>query len=566
MPKPASPQFLATLGRTIEEGVLLQRQGKLAEAERVYTRILKTLPDQFETLQLLADLKMQRGKPGEAFRLVSAAVAARPRSAKAHLRLGHALRAIKRDGDALASYAKACALDPQDVDALGYCVDLLFALRRDAEAREYAERIVAVRPRDAASRAHRGVALAALGRHAEALAEFNAALGAGPNPIVDYNRGLALAELGREAEAIESFDRTLAAIPDHVAAASSRGVSLHALHRHVEAIASFDRALARAPDFAGAHLNRSFALLALGDYRRGLIEYEWRWKRAGTEQRLDFVQPLWRGETSLHDKAILLHAEQGFGDTIQFLRYLPQIAEALANVVLEVQAELKPLVSRIGGGAVVIARGETRPAFDVHCPFGSLPLAFGTELATIPAEVPYLFADPARIAHWRARLPAGNRPSIGIVWCGNPNFKGDRSRSMTFADFAPIVADPELAFVTLNPGAPLTDVSALSAHPNVIDLAPEFRDFADTAAVIANLDVVVTTDTAVAHLAGALGRTVWLLLSFSPDWRWLLDREDCPWYPSARLFRQSTLGDWQPVIARVQRELANFVAGPKASG
>jgi hypothetical protein len=224
-----------------------------------------------------------------------------------------------------------------------------------------------------------------------------------------------------------------------------------------------------------------------------------------------------------------------------------------------VQPELAPLMARLDGSAAVIARGSPRPAFDVHCPVGSLPLALGTELTTIPAAVPYLSADPARVAHWRNRLPAGDRPHVGIVWCGNPGFTGDRTRSMTFAGFAPIVADPDVTFVTLNPGA-AADAPALAPHPGIVDLAAAFSDFSDTAAVIASLDLVITTDTATAHLAGALGRPTWLLLSHSPDWRWLLDREDCPWYPSMRLFRQPTAGDWHSPVARVRQELGRFVA------
>jgi ADP-heptose:LPS heptosyltransferase len=223
-------------------------------------------------------------------------------------------------------------------------------------------------------------------------------------------------------------------------------------------------------------------------------------------------------------------------------------------------------MARLDGVSAVIGQGGELPAFDCHCPLGSLPLAFATELATIPAAVPYLAADPERVARWRVDLAARARPHIGIVWCGNPTFRGDHNRSMAFSRFAPIVAAAGATFVTLNPGRTASDAGELSAHAAVVDLAAEFRDFDDTAAVIAGLDLVVTTDTAVAHLAGALAKPVWILLSASPDWRWFIEREDCPWYPSARLFRQATLRDWQPVIARVQRELANFVAGATAPG
>src|SRR5215470_5941188 len=378
MPKPASPQFLATLGRTIEDGMILQRQGKLAEAEKIYARILKVLPDQFETLQLLAELKMQRGKPGEAFRHMSAAVAARPGNADARIHLGHVLRALKRDADALASFEDAARLDPANVDALGNRGDVLLALGRPADALACFGKVLSVAPGHPEALANRGAALAALGRHGEALADFDAVLATAPNPMVAYNRGLALANLGRSAEAVAAYDQALAVVPNHAAALSSRGVALQALNRHAEAIASFDRALALAPDFADAHFNRSLALLATGDYARGQMDYEWRWKRSGAAARQNFNRPLWLGETPLGSRTILLHAEQGLGDTIMFARYVGLLARAGAKVMLEVHPELKALVSRLPGAAAVIGLGEPRSAHDVHCPLGSLPLALKT--------------------------------------------------------------------------------------------------------------------------------------------------------------------------------------------
>jgi tetratricopeptide (TPR) repeat protein len=557
MPKPASQQFLASLGRTIQEGVALQRQGKLAEAEKIYTRILKVLPDQFDTLQLLAELKVQRGKPGEAFRLMAAAVKARPNSADAHIHLGHVLRALKRDADALASYDKALALEPQNIDALGNRGDQLLALRRPAEALACADRILAAAPSHAEARAQRAVALASLGRHDEALADFDAALRAEPNPIVAYNRGLTLASLGRIAEAVEAYDRALAAIPGHVAALSSRGVALQALNRHAEAIASFDRALALAPDYADAHFNKSLALLAVGDYRAGQAEYEWRWKRTGTEHlRPNFGRPLWLGETPLAGRTILLHAEQGLGDTIQLVRYVPRLA-AGAKVVLEVHPELKALLLRLPGAAAVIARGEPRPAFDLHCPLGSLPLALKTEPASVPADIPYLAADPARVERWRARLEALGRPRVAIVWAGNTAHANDRNRSLPLAGLAPLWADSRARLVSLQRDLRAGDAELLAAAP-VLQLGPELMDFDDTAAVLAGCDLVIAVDTSVAHLAGALGRPLWVLLPFSADWRWTKDSDRSPWYPSARLYREPRPGDWDDVVARVARDLATL--------
>jgi tetratricopeptide (TPR) repeat protein len=553
MPKPASPQFLATLGRTIEEGVALQRQGKLAEAEKVYTRILKTLPDQFETLQLLAELKMQRGKPGEAFRHMSAAVAARPGSADARIHLGHVLRALKRDADALASFEEAQKLDPANVDALGNRGDVLLALGRPTEALACFEQALSLSPGHPQALATRGVALAALGRHEAALADFDMALRAGPNPMVAYNRGLALANLGRSAEAVAAYDQALAMAPNHIAALSSRGVALQALNRHGEALASFDRALALAPDFADAHFNRSLALLALDDYARGLAAYEWRWKRSGAAPARQ-NRPLWLGEAPLAGKTILVHAEQGLGDTIMFSRYVGQLAAGGAKVVLEVHPELKALMARHAAGAVVIGRGEPRPAHDVHCPLGSLPLACKTTPATVPAAIPYLAADPERVARWRPRLEAHGARRVALVWAGNPAHANDRNRSLPLAALAPLLAHDGVRFVSLQRDLRAGDAERLAAMP-MLGLGPELEDFDDTAAVLAQCDLMLSVDTSVAHLAGALGRPLWVLLPFASDWRWTVGGERSPWYPSARLFRQPQPGDWESVISAVLKEL-----------
>jgi len=561
MPKPASRQFLSDLGRTIEEGMILQRQGRLAEAEKIYTRILKTLPDQFETLQLLAELKMARHKPGEAFRHMTAAVAARPGSADARIHLGHVLRALKRDADALASFDKALAIDPASIDALGNRGDVLLALRRPAEALACFDQILAASPGHAEARANRGAALAALGRHAEALADFDAALAAGPNPIVFYNRGLALAALGRPAEAVASYDRTLALMASHAAAWSSRGVALQALNRHADAIASFERSIAIAPDFADAHFNNSLALLAIGDYPRGQAEYEWRWKRSGTGHlRHNFVQPLWRGDQPPQGRTILLHAEQGLGDTIQFARYACLLGRAGANVILETHPELKPLLARLDGVRSVIARGEARPAHEFHCPLGSLPMAFKTELASVPAEIPYLSADPARVAHWGSRLDAVGGPRVALVWAGNAAHANDLHRSIPLALLRPLWAGDAARFVSLQRDLRAGDAETLAAAP-VLALGSELADFDDTAAVLAGCDLLITVDTSVAHLAGAMGRPVWLLLPFSSDWRWTAQDDRSPWYPSVRLYRQPRPDDWDSVVARVAGDLPALVRG-----
>ena len=535
---------------------MLQRQGKLAEAEKIYTRVLKTLPDQFETLQLLAQIKLQRGKAGEAFRLMAAAVEAQPKSADARVHLGHVLRALKRDADALTSFDRALALDPRHVDALGNKGDVLLALRRPAEALACFDAILAAAPGHMEARANRGVARAALGRHAEAIADFDAVLAAGPQPIAAYNRGNALAALGRHAEAVAAYDRTLALIPTHAPAWSSRGVSLQALNRHADAIASFDRALALVPHYADAHFNRSLALLAVGDYAQGQAEYEWRWKRSGAgASAKNFARPLWLGESPLHGKTILLRAEQGLGDTIQFVRYVAPLARAGASVVLEVHPELAPLLSRLPGVKSVIALGAPRPPHDFHCPLGSLPLAFKTTLATVPADIPYLAPDPERVARWRPRLEGFGGPRVGLVWAGNPAHPDDRNRSLPLDKLAALWTGERARVVSLQRDLRPGDAEILKPAP-VLDLGRALADFDDTAAVLAGCDLVITVDTSVAHLAGALGRPLWVLLPFSSDWRWTVAADRSPWYPSARLYRQPQPGDWDSVIARVAADLA----------
>ena len=557
MPKPVSQEFLSNLGRTIEEGVALQRRGQLADAEKIYTRILKTLPDQFETLQLLAELKMQRGKAGEAFRLMSAAVAARPRSADALVHLGFVLRALKRDADALASFEKAIALDAGNIDALGSRGDVLLSLNRPQEALECFDNILSVDIRHAGARANRGVALAALGRYDEALADFDAALGAAPqDPMALYNRANALFGLGRYAESLAAYDRVVALVPQHAVAWNNRGNTLTALKRHQDAVASFTQAIALQPDYADAHFNRSLALLATGDYLRGFSEFEWRWKRTGMAHvRHNYGRPLWLGEQPLDRKTILLHSEQGLGDTIHFARYVRLLARSGAKVVLEVQGELKPLLSRLDGLSSIRARGETLPPFDVHCPLGSLALAFKTELAGVPAEIPYLAADEDRIAKWRPRIEGLATPRIALVWSGNTAHANDRNRSIPLARLAPLWTSGRARIVSLQREVRGEDAEILRASPNIIHFGDELADFVDTAAIVALCDLVISVDTSVAHLAAAMGRPVFVLLPFSPDWRWTLDRDTSPWYPAARLFRQPELGDWDSVIARVAGEL-----------
>jgi hypothetical protein len=269
------------------------------------------------------------------------------------------------------------------------------------------------------------------------------------------------------------------------------------------------------------------------------------------------IKPLWRGDYPLARKTILLHAEQGLGDTLQFARYVPLLAAQGAKIVLEVQAELKPLLSRLGG-ATVIGRGEEPPPFDVHCPVGSLPLALKTQLTSVPVQIPYLSADETLLAKWSARLGDLAHPRIALVWTGNASHDNDRNRSIAFAKLAPLFSKITASFVSLQRDVRSEDAAPLAAENRVTHVGRELEDFSDTAAALALCDLIITVDTAVAHLAGAMGRPVWVLVPFAPDWRWMLQGETTPWYPTARLFRQTSLGEWDSVIARVVAEFGRF--------
>ena len=320
-------------------------------------------------------------------------------------------------------------------------------------------------------------------------------------------------------------------------------------------MASYERSLALKPDYAHAHWNLADCRLMLGDFAQGWQEYEWRWK---LEQRdfaqRDFAQPLWLGAPALHGRTILLHSEFGLGDTLQFCRYATEVAALGADVVLEVQPPLVPLLSGLKGVRQVVARGAALPAFDYHCPLMSLPLAFKTDLGNVPAEIPYLASDPARVALWREKLGPKRRPRVGIAWSGSQSQRNDK-RSMALAQMLPLLGD-WAEWLSLQKEVPDSDLTLLASRGDVRHLGEELADFADTAAVVELIDVLVTVDTSVAHVPGAMGKPVWILLPFNAhDWRWMLDREDSIWYPSARLFRQAAVGDWAGVIGRVAAEL-----------
>lgn len=375
-----------------------------------------------------------------------------------------------------------------------------------------------------------------------------------------YNRGLALRGQDRLDAAAAAFRAAVVVAPGEGGAYVSLGTVEQGRCRTVASEAAYRRAVALDPADAAARMNLAWVLLITGRLREGWEAFEWRWRRSDfTSPLRPFTQPQWTGG-DLAGRTILLHAEQGYGDTLQFLRYVPLVAARGGRVVLECPAALAPLAAAVPGVTRFVTRGEELPPFDLHCPLMSLPRAFGTTLEEIPGAVPYLRPDPQRVARWRARMAEGEGGDggdlrVGLLWAGNPGFKGDRDRSPRLRPLLPLFEVPGVRFFGLQMGDGRQDMAGL-ALPRFTDLGAEIGDFGDSAAIMANLDLVISSCTAPAHLAGALGVPLWVLLPFSPDWRWLLEREDSPWYPTARLFRQPRRGDWATVVERVRAALA----------
>ncbi len=370
------------------------------------------------------------------------------------------------------------------------------------------------------------------------------------------NRGAALRRTNRGEEALADYDQALAAGTATPTLLVNRGIALDALNRHAEAMAQYDRALALDARHATAYFHRGLSRLVTGDLPGGFADNEWRW--AGSETQgppRALPGQRWTGREGVRGKTVLLYAEQGLGDTIQFARYAQLLHERGARVVLEVHPPLKRLLASVAGADTVVAMGDALPPFDYHCPLLSAPLAFGTTLETIPRMQRYVTVDEALARKWAARIPSGPGPRVGFVWSGSRTLVNDVGRSIPLAAMAPLIAAAPVA-ASLQLDVREGDREALKRSALV--QVEGIEDFADTAAIVEALDLVVTVDTSVAHLAGSLGKPVWVLLPFSPDWRWLLDREDSPWYPSARLFRQGRPGEWAAVIERAAAALADL--------
>lgn len=540
----------------------LLQQGAFSEAERLCREILAAEPDDGNALYLSAVITLQTGRPALAVTAFASAISADPDNPSLYQWLGIAQQQLGDFAAALDSFDAALRLRPDFGEASYNRGNALLDLTRPEDALAAYDRAIAEQPDHLMAQYNRGVALQWLGRLDEAVANYDKVLAQNPKFVGAHNnRANALKSLGRFNAALIGYDNAIALEPSYSEAHTNRAIVLQNLGRFREAIGSHDRAIALKPQSAEAHFNASLCHLTLGDFTRGWAEYEWRWKQESfAADRRVFAEPLWTGKETLKNKTILLHSEQGLGDTLQFCRYAGLLKSLGAEVILEVQRPLAKLLKEVDGVADCLARGEPLPIFDYHCPFLSLPKAFGTDIATIPLPTGYLKAPSNTLDEWRIKLGEKTRPRIGLVWSGRPGHSNDVNRSIPLADFTGILNEGA-DYVSLQQEVREADRVALQSRHDIRHLGDDLTDFCDTAALCELLDLIVTVDTSVAHLAGAMAKPVWVLLPFVPDWRWLLHREDSPWYASARLFRQDGSRLWGPVIADAQAALHNVIRG-----
>jgi tetratricopeptide (TPR) repeat protein len=539
-----------TIERAIQIAGEHDRAGRLAQAEAVCRHVLAARPNQPDALYLSALVCAKTNRDEQAVDLIRQAIAAASDRPAYYCTLGGLLQKRGRLDDAIACCQQALALDGQFVDA-HFNLGLLWKLtgRLEQSIASY-QRALALNPTFAPTLNNLGVTFTAAGRMDEAMACYHRALSLQPDyPDALNNLGRALRERGQLDEAIACYRKALAGRPEFAEALSNLGNALRQQGRHAEAVACYRRAVALRPELPDPHNNLAHGLLALGELAQGWVEFEWRWKSAGFEPKRVFPRPEWTGSDQSADTVLLVH-EQGYGDAIQFIRYVPLVGARCRRVLLECPADLIALFEGMPGIAELIARDQPLPEFDEYCTLLSLPRIFQTTLASIPSEVPYLKAEAGRAAAWSARLGADPRFKIGLAWAGSPIHTNDRNRSIAPAVLSPLGEIPGVVVHSLQKGA-ASPTQSLPTGMKIIDHTADLRDFADTAALIANLDLVISVDTAVAHLAGALAKPVWTLLPFAADWRWLIDRTDSPWYPTMRLFRQPSIGDWDSVVKQV---------------
>jgi tetratricopeptide (TPR) repeat protein len=540
-------------------GNLQRQQKRFQEALLAYDHALSLDPRQPDAADKAGSLLIEMQRHAEALEIFEKSDTLRPGRSETLFSKGVCFQALMRREEAVASYTLALAADGRNCQARLNLGAILLEMDRCEEAAVHFRKALQLTPHDVGAFNNLGVVLIRLKRYEEALTVFNRAIARAPDFVEAMNnRGDLLRLMGRPEEALADFDRVISLSPNSHIYHANRGKCLDNLLRSEEAMQSYQTAIALKPDHAAAHWSLAVNRLRVGDFKTGWLEAEWRWKTHSLGlNRGSWNRPLWLGTEPIAGKSLLLHNHEGLGDAIQLCRYIPLLAERGARVILEIDVALKELLSSVAGISHCALRGEALPDHDFQCPLMSLPLAFDTTLDTIPSTVPYVSIN-GHSRNWNAFLGPTGRLRVGIVWCGNPKHQNDHNRSMPLKTLAPLF-DVGAQFVSLQMNGREDDLVLLRQRIDVLDAAPEIGSFADTAALIQQLDLVISVDTSVAHLAGALGKPVWVLLPYVPDYRWLLDRDDCPWYPTARLYRQTATRDYAGVVERVRADLLREV-------
>jgi FkbM family methyltransferase len=560
--KPAFPEALNN------RGLALHDLKRFEDALSSYDRALAIKPNYAEALYNRGRSLQELKRFADALASYDQALAIRSNYADALNNRGLVLQELKRFAEGLASYARALTIRPDDAGVLNNRGLALQDLKRHEQALASYDRALAIRPDYPEALNNRARALHALNRFEEALAGYNHALAIRPDyPEALNHRGVAFHDLKRLEEALASYDHALASKPDYIEALNNRGLALQELKRLEDALASYDRALAIKPDYADALHNRGIARLLAGRLEEGFRDYEWRWKTSGFLSKAPLKAKEWQGE-DIDGRSILIFAEQGRGDVIQFARYLPLLVQRGADVSFLGPPEIIRLLGSLDPQVKLIGSLNVGHTFDFQCALISLPLRFGTELLSIPNDVPYLKAEGDLVTRWKARL-GHHGFKVGIAWQGSPEPKVDNGRSIPLAAFARLSRLSGIRLISLQKKDGLDQLARLPPGAAIEILGDGFDDgpdaFIDTAAVMENLDLIITSDTSIAHLAGALARPTWVALKYLPDWRWLLDREDSPWYPTMRLFRQETAGDWQSIFSTIEQELRSLLGSQNAT-
>ncbi|HEY7985582.1 MAG TPA: tetratricopeptide repeat protein [Methylophilaceae bacterium] len=531
------------------------------QAESAYLELLAHNPQHPNASSLLGTLYLQLNMHAPAAEWLAKAAAINPRQHDVWSNLANALLALSRFKDALTAYNQAIALKPDHADGYINRANVHHELLDFSASLADAEHAIRLEPDNAVAHNLHGNALLGLKRNEEAIASYDTAIRLKPDFSDAFNnRANALRYLQRPDQALESYNQSLNLKPDFVDGYFNRGMVFEDLGRFDDALTDYEHVLSFQPQHAGVHWNKSAIKLLKGEWEEGWKLYETRWTNSALGLHDPYpAEKRWDGKQSLLGKTILIHTEQGMGDTIQFCRYVPLLVAQGAQVALIVAPALKELISTLPCAVSLISNGEMLPAYDFHYPLLSLPFALNTTLASIPDHVPYLSVTPAKGYEWKAKVGISSRPKIGVIWNGaaiNPN---DRHRSMPLEALAPLLAE-DYTFHCLQKEIRQQDQAILQRFPQL--QLHELSDFTDTAALIEQMDLVISVCTSVGHLTGALNKPLWVMLTKYADWRWLEHRADCPWYPSARLFRQQTQDDWSDVVNQIITTLHSTFPAP----